>query len=791
MAIRLSAESEDLRAGATALVVVPLTWLLLGWSWPRCLGGHDELAQNLLIIREVAAGGGWSSLVYRPDLLGGFTGRDALGPFPLFPLLARLGLSPTGISVVAGFVVQALLGFLGYRVVADVATVWGGKARRLTVIESTAGVWLCAFAPVLGWRLGYGHLNIVAGLLPFAAALALLAALAADTCTVALIAASTIAFALGLLHSGQQVVVYGAVFGGPILLGAWIGLRGDWRRLAVPLLLGLGSLLIAWPVLWPMLAHARSSDAPRSLGETVVTYDVVTATAHDWVTSLPWTRAAVPAGREEWLHHEVNYPAGPLLLLLALVPWRRERALAVGLAISLVAVLAFSMDLVPVSRVLLALIPPLRSFRVPARAVLPWLWAVTLFATAALIHHRETASQPVDPSRRLPRRGKQVAQEPPSGTNASQIVGALSAAVLVFLAPSLVREACAWLLASLAVALRRRGAQALPAAAILLVLGAASLAAFRERLLPLEDGGPLLAEAAEIGGAVRRAKPEFESSLARVRLDFEIPAFTVNTAFAAGLSSLDGYEVPTRRFAALVYALRGVRYEPTGVFFKLPADDPAFPVLRQLYNVGWRVTLPARGSLALSDLGPTSGQAWFSASVARVADFPALARQLRESGDVLHSRAAEVLWLVESDPWASRALRPAAIDPRCRDARALRVTGPRSGDVVAEVETEADCPLTLAMNFTEDLRGTVVFQDGRRLAAPVLPGYGALATVLVPAGARGVHVGAEPRRLPWAGVWAALGVACCLGATGLSIRSVRQDPHADEGQNRIRRPPVT
>jgi hypothetical protein len=771
MAARLSAEGEDLRTGAIALFVVPLTWrLLLGWSWPRCIGGHDELAQNLLVIREVAAAGGWSSLIYRPDLLGGFVGRDALGPFPLFTALARLGLAPGGISVVAAFLVQSFLGFLGGRAIADVAAVWSGRPRSLTVLESVAAVWLCAFAPVLGWRLGYGHLNIVVGLLPFAAVLALFAASAAGTTTATLFALSTIAFVLGFLHSGQQLVVYGAVFGGPILVGAWIAVRGDWRRLAVPLLVPLGSLLIALPALGPMVAQARSSDAPRSLGETVVTYDVVTATARDWLTSIPWTRSAIPASREEWLHHEVNYPAGPLLLLLALVPWRRARFLAAGLALSLAAVLAFSMDLAPLSRAMLALCPPLRSFRVPARAVLPWLWAATLFGIAALIYRREAETQRAETSREASKKGKQAAQQPSSGPRAAPIVGALSAAVVLFITPPLVRELCAWSLAAVVLVLHWRSKKALPTA-ILIVLAAASLAAFRERLLPFQDSAPLLAEAAEIGAAMRRAKPELESSLTRARLDFEIRDLTVNTAFAAGLSSLDGYEVPTRRFAALVYALRGVRYEPTGVFFKLPADDPAFRVLRQLYNVAWRVALPSRGSLALSGLGETAGPAWFSASVSRVADLPALVGELRKAGEALHSRATEVAWLDDSDPMGARLPLPALVDPRCSEARVLRVTAPRSGEIVAETDTAGDCPLTFAMNFTEGLRALVAFQDGRSGSALLFPGYGALATVLVPAGTREVHVAAEPRRMPWAMAWAALGAACCLAATTLSIRS--------------------
>ena len=36
---------------ATAVTVVPLTWLLIGWRWPRAVSGHDGLA-NLLVLLQ-------------------------------------------------------------------------------------------------------------------------------------------------------------------------------------------------------------------------------------------------------------------------------------------------------------------------------------------------------------------------------------------------------------------------------------------------------------------------------------------------------------------------------------------------------------------------------------------------------------------------------------------------------------------------------------------------------------------------------------------------------------------
>jgi hypothetical protein len=74
------------------------------------------------------------------------------------------------------------------------------------------------------------------------------------------------------------------------------------------------------------------------------------------------------------------------------------------------------------------------------------------------------------------------------------------------------------------------------------------------------------------------------------------------------------------------------------------------------------------------------------------------------------------------------------------------------------------------MNFTEDLCASAVLGDGWRLPVTVFPGYGALGSVLAPAGATEIRVHAEPPRLSGAPAWAALGLACCAGAAVLGWR---------------------
>src|SRR5690348_6622172 len=98
---------------ATTVAVVPLTWLLIGWRWPRSVSGHDGLANLLVLLQALTAGKGeWSQLAYLADFIGGMKARDAVGPFPVFSLLARWGFAPTAILDLTTFLLQAVIAFL-------------------------------------------------------------------------------------------------------------------------------------------------------------------------------------------------------------------------------------------------------------------------------------------------------------------------------------------------------------------------------------------------------------------------------------------------------------------------------------------------------------------------------------------------------------------------------------------------------------------------------------------------------------------------------------------------------
>jgi hypothetical protein len=562
------------------------------------------------------------------------------------------------------------------------------------------------------------------------------------------IVVAAVAVINGVLFTGHQMVLYGAVFGAPILIGVWASSGRRVRDLLVPGAVVAGAFLLALPEFWGVLRHALGTDSLRALRGMDLTYSFLTAQPRDWLGSLVWTRQAITAGREPALHHEVNNPFGPLLLLvLALVPWRRARPLALGCLASVAMALVFSMDVKPLSDARL-LFPPLGSFRVPTRSIMPALYVLPVLALAGALFRDEAP----------PRFAWRWA------------VGAAFAGVALALLPSLVREVLAWTAAAglVAAAVGARAATAVPAF-VLLALG--GLGAFRERLLPFVDGDALLARATQVGGVAIRHEPALASPLSRVRPEFEWPEFLANTTMAAGLSSLDGYYFPQRRFVELVNTLRYQPYLPNSLLLRFPPTHPSSFLLFQLYNVGW--TLGEDGTVTAQ--GPTAGPAWFSAGIARTWRYQDLREELRRPTDGLHREARRRLWLMADDLHVWRAHLPEALDPRCAEAEVLAVEARRGGDGVhARVRVPADCPLTFAMNYAETLRATAIGSGGT-VPARVFPAYGALAAVWVPAGSGDVYVHAVPTRLPLAALWRALGLGLLLAA---AVDAWRRTRHA-------------
>jgi hypothetical protein len=195
-------------------------------------------------------------------------------------------------------------------------------------------------------------------------------------------------------------------------------------------------------------------------------------------------------------------------------------------------------------------------------------------------------------------------------------------------------------------------------------------------------------------------------------------------------------------------ALHGYEYQPNALLLRYPASERWTHSIFALYNVGWFLQRTEGGQLQGRKLAATAGPAWFSGGFETVPTFSELGKVLLAADTATAERVRARLWLVDSDPLTAPA-RGFAVDPACATARVLGVSAlPSRTGVRVQVETAAECPLALAMNYVETLAAEVTDAQGRTTAAAVFPACGSLAAVRVPAGTRDVLVEARPGRWP-------------------------------------------
>ncbi|HEX3760283.1 MAG TPA: hypothetical protein VHW23_16315 [Kofleriaceae bacterium] len=736
-----SPSAIDLRLLVEAAAVIVATWLLLGWTFQRPITQADgSVAVVPLTQGALRAGLDWTRHLYRFGVVGGSEVHGAGGNSPVVALCAALGLSTTTTVNVVTIFLQLAFGFFGVKAIEALVALARAEAR-LSIAQRITAIWLCGFAPVLGWRLAYGHENLVLGLLPAYTAIALLWAARAGTLSGTALGFAAVTVFAGVSSYGAQTLVYGAVFGAPVALVTVLDApRGQrWGRPQWLAAAGLAAgVLIALPRLVGMIHHALGDDAPRGLGDAV-TYSLGTANAVDWLTSIPWTARFAVGGVTR---HEHNYPLGPLVLLLALA-WPRGLsrrtlwALAAGAALAI----ALADDLAPVSTALLHAIPPLHAFRVPARAVLPTLMFVPCLALAA-VYARATA-----PRRELHGIALLV--------GALVILGARSV-------PPVAREVVAWLgCAALAGLARFRPAlfERRSLACALPVIAALGVAAFDERFPrdlafdPVEDGPR------QLHAAVIAQDAELAMALDRVAIVDALPPYQMSTAWAAELSSLDGVWFPPRRFLELLGAATGQTVEPTTCVFQF-GHGRAFPLFQQLYNVRDEVSVAKR---QIRPLPPTPGAAWFPARVATI-DRPAeMIDALR--GTDLRAALTATAWVARAD-----AARAPAADAPCTAKVGQVATDELGQAAVIGVTAPRACSLAVATNYVSTFRATALVGGALR-DAPVFPIDVALTGIAVPARASLIMLAPAADLPAWSRAAQLLGLALLAAAIGLVRRA--------------------
>jgi hypothetical protein len=742
-----SASAVDLRVLVEAAATIAVTWLLLGWGFGRAITQSDGSVLVVPFTRSALdAGFDWTGHLYRFGVVGGSEMHDFAGSLPIVQLCSALGLSTTSTVNLVTMFLQLGFAFFGIVAIEALVTRWSRAAFRLSAAQRITSVWLCGFAPVLGWRLAIGHENLLLGVLPLYAAIALLWAARANTLSItALVFAAFVVFN-GVSGLGPQTLIYSAVFGAPLVLVTLLDAprRDRWgrRQWIVAGALAAG-VLVAVPRLVGMIHHALGEDASRGLGESVA-YSYGTQAAVDWLTSIPWTRR-LATGAAATLH-ERNFPTGPILAFVVLCwPHAISRRTLWGLAAGAVLAISFADDLAPLSTALIHVVPPLHAFRVPARAILP----IVIFLPCLALATCWCMSLP----------GKPPARDASRAHWFAVVLGAL--VILTSRSvPPLAREALAWLgCLGFVAAARWRPAtvQRRTLVAAVTVIAALGVGAFDERFPhnavfdPVEHGPRRLRD------AVLAQAPEIAMPLDRVQIVDPSPPYDMSTAFAARLPSLDGVWYPPKRFLTLLGALTGTAIPATACVFSL-TRSPAFPILQQLYNVRYIVSV-ADGSIRAQPAPP--GAAWFPARVVTIDQPSEMAAALREVN--LHRALTATAWMLRAE--ADRA--PPFSGP-CA-ARVLQVTTDELGQAATIlVDAPRACPLIVSTNYVTTLRATALIGGAIR-DADVFPIDIALTGIAVPAGASMITLAPEAELPGWSRVASLLGIVL-LGTAIVQLR---------------------
>lgn len=338
------------------------------------MASQDAIYDVMPYLLELARhDGDWLRTLFRPYWLGGVELVDLVGCPPIYAWGIKLGFSTTSIINLSAFYLQLCYGYLSTRSAIFLSQLNSGVKKEPDFFNLIGAWGLTAFAPVLAWRLCYGHFGLLFGTLPPLITMAMMLSVMTRNTSITLLGMSFLGLLHGMPSKGQQTLFSSLVFGTPVLIALlinWIGNRSTFKsvelaRVSVrqvvllPGLVILSAIAVSFPKYSNMLANALSSDFSRDLnGSSTLTYSLGESTWNDWLSSITWKLNAIKNNLPHYLVHETNYPIGSLVLFLLLFPWKRWKSFGIALLLSVTTVLLFSTRTEPVAELLLNISPP-------------------------------------------------------------------------------------------------------------------------------------------------------------------------------------------------------------------------------------------------------------------------------------------------------------------------------------------------------------------------------------------------------------------------------------------------
>ncbi len=732
-------EIKDIGLFFTCFCIIVLTWVVFfSWAPGKILSYLDGLSIDFVYILEIIkASGNWKHLIYRQDWLGGVKLFEAAGLPGLYALGAKLNCSPVMILNLAIWLSQAIYSYLCIRLIQSIYFIKNQSRLVRSYLLTLALVWIFAFAPVLAWKFSNGHWGMLMGTLFSIGAMSVY--LAGVTQTQSL--TNSVLFFLvcfECFHTTlQQPIIYGVIFGFPIFIGILysepLSKNLSKKSALFVVLIVLAAFGLSLDIFSLLVGHAFNGDGARGLKGSEVTFSYLTGSWNDLFSSITWSRTVIPSDRDGQFWHEVNYPWGPFLALLFLAVSRTQLSMVIGLCVSFVAAWLFSMNVFPISDVFLTLIPFLKSFRVPTRAVLPFTLLLPVCVIPFLISHRESASFTWrELKRQFHFRG---------------VILILSLSLFLLLiffgVPSGVREVILWGSCGWFVYENRAGKWNRHKAVFLfLILGLGSIFAFKERYFPLIEMNVFNSQGERLREEILQNAPDLKSPFVRAKLDWVSPVYDINIGRFLDFSIPNGYFFPLERYSRLVQALNQMDYQATVIHFDEPLKN-IFDILQKIYNVQYVISLDSNRNIKIKNLPLTLGSGWFSSGITFVRSFDELGYLLRLYRNSTE-KMGEAALTIQNDLAVMNADLRESVNPICKNSKVKEMReGSTKQDFEIEVDNQADCPLTLSMNYANHMRASTHDFSSQSSPLKVFPSYGALTGIWVPKGVTKIHLRVE------------------------------------------------
>lgn len=543
--------------------IVIFFWVICrGFDLNHIIGQGDATSGFVWLLNEYSKHN-INGLTYNPSLLGGYPMTGALGLiWPLYIFIKLTGLPAYIVLNLFVLLLQTVIGFFSCKLISLIFNLVSKIEKTVTyflIISATS------FSPLLGWRISFGHMNLVLGVTTLIAMIYLLHAFSLHKETFIDLIVAFFVVSCTICFPTFQILLHTI-----IILPIYFFISDLWTVDSPYLFKKLIKFLLIvflcnLPFMADMYLYYLSGDTVRS--ENINIYGYAMYDLSSFLSSLFLYNNILNISDNEFLWHELNYPISLGYASLLLIKSTRKAAVVCAFAICTV---SFVFN-VPFLSELFKALPILGQMRVPQRILLPVGFMMNIGSCIWLLNKFRYNS----PSLKL------------LGLNISlglfvlflsqnnlTIVNVITLMVLFLIFFDV--KIKSWISDQLIV-----------------FISFAYIGSFFALMPNLMKFDKVSSSLKVMSAGVSRYNPYIRSYV-----DAELPEFHINSPMALGISSLNGYFYPTGRFSKFIQGLYQVPYDPLRLDWRFLSSSRYSKILSSLFNVKNRVT--AKDGLLIS-----------------------------------------------------------------------------------------------------------------------------------------------------------------------------------------------